>query len=112
MIQERRKISGASLSIDPEAAERTAEEIRQKLQRLRRTLEDLKLSVERTDKFWEGEAGDAHRKSFDKRWRQTEILLGYLEKSVSDFRQINALYMRTEKTAAAEAEELPGDLIP
>lgn len=111
MIQERRKISGASLSIDPEAAERTAEEIRQKLQRLRRTLEDLKLSVERTDKFWEGEAGDAHRKSFDKRWRQTEILLGYLEKSVSDFRQINALYMRTEKTAAAEAEELPGDLI-
>ena len=111
MIQERRKISGASLSIDPEAAERTAEEIQQKLQRLRRTLEDLKLSVERTDKFWEGEAGDAHRKSFDKRWRQTEILLGYLEKSVSDFRQINALYMRTEKTAAAEAEELPGDLI-
>ena len=111
-MQERRKITGAALSLDLEAAERTAEEIRQKLQRLRRTLEDLKLSVERTDKFWEGEAGDAHRKSFDKRWRQTEILLEYLEKSVSDFRQINALYMRTEKTATAEAEELPGDLIP
>ena len=46
-MQERRKITGAALSIDPEAAERTAEEIRQKLQRLRRTLEDLKLSVEK-----------------------------------------------------------------
>ena len=111
-MQERRKITGAALSIDPEAAEKTAEEIWQNLRRLRRMLEDLKLSVEKTDKFWEGEAGNAHRKSFYKRWRQTEILLGYLEKAVSDFRQINALYMRTEKTAAAEAEELPGDLIP
>ena len=97
----------SELQVEPGAAKCTADGMERHIRRLRGAVEGMRRAVNGTEKFWKGEAGEAHRTYFYSRSPGADNCLVELERSVHDLRQIADLYTETERQAEEESERIP-----
>lgn len=99
------------LKTDPDVMRAKAAAVQVKIREMQASFEALENTIRKTQTYWIGEAGDAHRDFFNKTKEEREEILKRLMEDVTDLNQMAAQYSSTEKEVAALSEELPSDVI-
>ena len=71
----------------------------------------LQETVNGTNSYWIGEAGDAHREKYAKQQSKFDEAIRRLTENVTDLRIMAGVYDDTERQALSEAESLIGAVI-
>lgn len=73
--------------------------------------ENLETIINRTDYYWIGEAGDAHRRIYREQKPKIDEMMRRLKEHPADLLAISQTYDTTEREVQAVAAELPADVI-
>lgn len=100
-----------SVRVTPEELYRKAGEVSQHIQRLDSLFSQATKTVERTDYYWIGEAGECHRAKMRSYQDEIEDILQRLTAHVHQLEQIADNYISHEDQAASIAQALPSNVI-
>lgn len=100
-----------SLTVTPEVLRAKAQSVQGRINELQKAFDAMKTQVNKTQNYWIGEAGDAHRESYRNKEADIAENIKRLREEVSDLNEMASVYASTEQTVAAIAEDLPFDVI-
>ena len=100
-----------SLKVDPDVMRNKAALVQEKIRDMQTAFESLENTVRKTQNYWIGEAGDAHREMFFKSEDDREEIFKRLMEDVTDLNQMADVYSTTEREVKEISEELPSDVI-
>lgn len=106
-------LTGTSVSfkVTPEILTAKSTEAAKSVNAMRKHFEELRRLVDKTGKYWIGEAGDKHREMYYGLEEDIEEILRRLGEHPVDLVAIAQKYSDTELQIQQEIEELPGDVI-
>ena len=105
-------ITGAvQIKVDPQLMRSQAEEVRRLGTDMQNRFKELETIMGRTKNYWIGDAGDLHRKIYDERKNDIEMMLKRLREHPDDLMQISANYDEAERVNVSNIAPLPGDVI-
>lgn len=88
-----------------------AEDLQSRVSRLEGAFSEMSRIVGRTQNYWLGEAGEAHRNAFLSRQDKRIEAVLRLAEHVTDLRKMAGVYEEAERGAVEMARSLPGDVI-
>lgn len=97
--------------VESEKLEQAAGEINDRISKLNAAFEGMTEAMNRTQGYWIGEAGDAHRRVFLEQQPRREEVIARLSEQVSDLMQMAGVYVSAEKENVQLAQSLLGDVI-
>lgn len=100
-----------SLTVSTEVMQQKASAVETKIQVMKTAFDSLEQTVHRTENYWIGEAGDAHRDYFAENRPKLEEIIKRLTEHVRDLHQMKEVYAQAERGAEDLAEDLPSDVI-
>lgn len=100
-----------SFKVTPETLTAKSTEVANKVTAMRQHFEELKTAVEKTSKYWIGEAGDMHRSLYQELEDDTEEILNRLSEHPVDLVTIAQQYTDVELKIQQDIQELPGDIL-
>ena len=100
-----------SLLVEPDVLRQKASTAERKIREMQNAFQAMEATVNRTNGYWLGEAGDAHREYFAKKKPDVEEMFKRLMEHVRDLNQMASVYSNVEKEVAALAQDLPADVI-
>lgn len=100
-----------SFKVTPETLTAKSSEVANKVAAMRQHFGELKAAVEKTSKYWIGEAGDMHRALYQDLEDDTEEILRRLSEHPVDLVTIAQQYADVELKIQQEIQELPGDIL-
>ncbi len=83
-----------------------ADEVASLISEVRDRFSSLKTAVDRTNSYWIGEAGNAHRQKYFSSQDQIDEAIRRLNENVTDLRTMAGVYEQAEAQAMSEAEKL------
>lgn len=101
----------SSLLVDPEVMRHKAAAAQKKIQEMQNVFDAMETTVNRTNNYWIGEAGDAHREYFIQKKPEIEEMFKRLNEHVRDLNQMASVYANVEKEVTEISEDLPADVI-
>lgn len=103
--------SAVSLRVTPEILTSKSNEVAQKVNSMRRYMEELRSTIDKTRGYWVGEAGDIHRQMYYALEQDTEEILKRLAEHPVDLVEIAQKYSDVELKIQQIVQELPSDVI-
>lgn len=101
----------SSLTVDPEVMRQKSVTTGSKINEMKKAFEALEVTVNRTNNYWIGEAGDAHREFFNSSKPEIEEMFQRLSEHARELGEMAATYSNTEREVTQISEELPFDVI-
>lgn len=101
----------SSLKVDPDVMRAKAAAVQGKIKEMQNSFEALENTVRKTQNYWVGEAGDAHRDFFNNTEEERTEIFKRLMEDVTDLNQMAAQYSTTESEVLSLSQELPADVI-
>lgn len=83
----------------------------EKIREVRERFERIKGYVDSSRQYWEGEAGDAHRREYQDYQDEIAEALARFQENVTDLRQIAGIYRDVQTEAESFSKDLPVDVI-
>lgn len=99
------------LKVAPDELKDKAGEITRQIQAMEKNWNGLREIVNGSQAYWEGNAGDQHRKLVRDNEDDVQTLLKRLKEHPRDLLEMAGIYIRTEEKAVQTAATLPGDII-
>lgn len=99
------------LRVEPEKLQQTAEGINGRVTKLSAAFDSMREAMNRTNGYWIGEAGDAHRRAFLEQQPRREEILARLSEQAADLLQMAGVYVSVEKENVELTQSLRGDVI-
>lgn len=101
----------STLKVDPEIMKAKAEAVQVRITEMKVSFDEIENTLRKTQSYWIGEAGDAHRELFSKTGEEREEIFKRLAEDVNDLYTMAAQYTATENEIKQLTEELPSDVI-
>lgn len=102
---------GLTVRISTEHLAQASGDISKKVSDLRAAFSDMTEAMNRTGGYWLGEAGEAHRRAYDRLKPHQEEVLKRLQEQVSDLAQIAGIWETAEQEVKEIDLSLPDDVI-
>ena len=100
-----------TVRISTERLAQASGDIGRKVNELKAAFEEMTDVVNRTNSYWLGEAGEAHRKAYQQMQPHQEEVLNRLKEQVSDLIQIAGIWETAEQEIGELNQSLPDDVI-
>lgn len=100
-----------SLTVDPEVLRQKSVTTAEKISKMKKAFEELSATVNKTNNYWIGEAGDAHREFFNSAKPEIEEIFKRLSEHSKELGEMAAVYSNVEREVTQISEELPSDVI-
>lgn len=106
-------IGDVELLVTPDQLNTKAAEVEKKVAKMRERFDSMqRIVMDRSKSYWQGEAGDQHRKNYEEQLSNIESALNRLSEHPGDLRTIAQKYSDTElKIENLVMSELPGDVL-
>lgn len=101
----------SSLTVDPEVMRQKSVTTGNKINEMKKAFEALEATVNKTNNYWIGEAGDAHREFFHSSKPEIEEMFQRLSEHARELGEMAATYSDAERQATQLSEDLPPDVI-
>jgi WXG100 family type VII secretion target len=99
------------LKVAPDVLKGKAQEITQQVNSLSNDWKAMCNVILKSKSYWEGEASDYHRKTFDENKSDVEQILRRLKEHPKDLQVMAGIYTQAEADAAKLASSLPDEII-
>ncbi|MBS6395829.1 MAG: WXG100 family type VII secretion target [Clostridiales bacterium] len=99
------------VKISTEQLAQASGDIGKKVKDLRSAFEEMTDAVNRTNGYWLGEAGEAHRKAYRQMQSGQEEILRRLSEQAVDLAQIAGIWETAEQEVRELNQSLPDDVI-
>ena len=100
-----------TLRVTPEVLIQKAESVSAHVSSVQKHLTAMREAVEHSRGYWNGEAGDAHRRTYEDRQPVLEEILKRFQEHSTDLKLMAQNYIQAEKAAVEIIQELPSDVI-
>lgn len=101
----------SSLTVDPEIMRQKSVAAGGKISEMKKAFEALEATVNKTNHYWIGEAGDAHREFFNSSKPEIEEIFKRLSEHARELGEMAATYSDTERQVTQLSEDLPSNVI-
>lgn len=101
----------SSLKVDPDVMYQKSVTVGKKITEMKRAFDELENTVKKTNNYWVGEGGDAHREFFEASKPEMEQIIQRLSEHSRELAEMAATYANVEKEVAQIAMDLPSDVI-
>lgn len=105
------RMGDATLRVSPEVMYAKAQEAETQLNRMKQSFETMQSMVQGSATYWQGEAGDTHRTTYQTCEKKAEEIFKRLKEHVDDLRLMAAGYEDAERAAVSQIETLSSDVI-
>ena len=102
---------GLVLKVSPEALLSAAQSAQDHIAKLTSVFDSIEQLVSRSQGYWQGDAGDFHRSSYEERREDIALVLGRLKEHPGDLLAMANVYSKAESTAQETASALPADAL-
>lgn len=99
------------IKVETAAMEARADAAQQKIQAVRERFSKIGEIVSNSRSYWEGDAGDAHRREYQEYQEEIEEALLRFQENVTDLRKIAGIYKEAADQTAQLSYDLPSDVI-
>lgn len=96
-----------TLKVSPEEMQAAAAELSGYISNMNECFEAMKRTMDSSDSYWMGEAGNAHRQLYNSQIATIEEIIARYTEHVTDLNTMAGVYSQAEATAQAKADELP-----
>lgn len=103
--------AGLSLKVSPEALKSTAQTAQSRIDKMAQIFDSVGQLVARSQGYWQGEAADVHRKSYEELKADIELALNRLREHPKDLLEMAQVYDTGEQGALELAAALPSDVL-
>ena len=100
-----------TLTVNTDVMRQKAAAVEGRIQEMQNAFASLEETVQRTQNYWIGEAGDAHRAYFEKKKPEIEEALKRLSEHVQDLYEMAAVYDNVVRDVTQISKDLPSDVI-
>ncbi len=100
-----------SIKVTPEVLVSKADEVSIKIEKIASSFSELEKIMTGTESYWQGEAGEIHRKLYKDQKKNMDEIIRRLKEHPIDLRSIAQKYKIVETEAVSLAASLPGDVI-
>lgn len=104
-------MDGITIKVNTAVLEARADAAEKQIRNVENSFETIGEIVNRSANYWEGEAGDAHRREYADYLEDLNEILERFWENVSDLRKIAGIYRENEQAVTAIGNELPSDVI-
>lgn len=104
-------MGSAVIKVTPEVLIQKAEVVKGKISTMQTAFTNMMNTVSKSNSYWVGDAGDAHRKVYKEYEPEITEIFNRLTEHVTDLNAMAGVYSEAEKAVAEVAESLPTDLI-
>jgi len=101
----------STIKVEPEVLKAKAEVVQAKMNEMKKAFDEIENTLRKTQNYWIGEAGDAHREMFYKTKDERDEIFKRFQEDVTDLNTMAAQYIATENEVKQITEELPSDVI-
>jgi len=99
------------IKASPQALHSGAAQVQKTVESMRTRFSNIEEAVNRSSGYWQGDAADAHREAYQEMKGTVDEILARLIEHTGDLKAMAQTYLGAEKMAAAQAAELPSDVI-
>ncbi len=103
--------AGMSLNVSPEALRNAAQTAQGRINKMVQLFDSVEQLVSRSKGYWQGDAGEFHRKSYEDRKEDIALALKRLQEHPGDLLAMADVYDTSESTAREIAAALPSDVL-
>lgn len=100
-----------TIKVNTAVLEARAEGAEKQIRTVENRFEEIGEIVNRSVSYWEGEAGDAHRREYAEYLEDVKESLARFRENVTDLRKIAGIYRENEQANTETSNELPTDVI-
>lgn len=104
-------MAGIQLKVSPDELKNKAGEITKQIQQMERNWNQLCELVNASKVYWEGDAGEQHRKLLKENEKDVQVILKRLKEHPEDLLEMAGIYTSAEEHAAQIANMLPDNVI-
>lgn len=102
---------GIVLKVTPETLVSMANDIEKKISDLQKHFQEIHTDINRTQAFWEGEAGNQHRTQYEEMKGDIDEAIKRMKSRPVSLLQMADLYKETEIQVTGAAQALQADVI-
>lgn len=99
------------LRVSPDELKNKAGEITKQIQQMERNWNQLCELVNASKVYWEGDAGEHHRKLVKENEKDVQLILKRLKEHPEDLLEMAGIYISAEEQASEIANRLPDNVI-
>lgn len=99
------------IKASPQALYGGAADVQKTVTSIRNRFSNIEAAVNRSSGYWQGDAGDAHRASYQEMKETVDEIFARLEEHAADLKSMAQVYIGSEEEAADQSGDLPSDVI-
>lgn len=99
------------IKVETAVLEARADSVQQKIQAVKGRFEKMGEVVSNSCSYWEGDAGDAHRREYQEYRDEIEEALKRFQENVTDLKKIAGIYRDAADATEQLGRDLPSDVI-
>lgn len=103
--------SDVMIKVTPEELYAKSQSISSILAKTQQNFQEMEDVINKTEGYWIGEAGEAHREMFRDMTPHIEEITKRITEHIRDLNEIAGVYQETEREIQEIAEQLPADVI-
>jgi WXG100 family type VII secretion target len=104
--------SDAQLRVTPSELQAKSASVNAISSHMNSQFDDLRTIIERTQAYWSGIGGDAHRKKFRQQQKDVDDMFRRIKEHVTDLQNMAGVYTNAEEDIKSTIQEsLPSDVI-
>lgn len=100
-----------NLKVTPDQLQQKAREVSESVSKMKNDFDKLNSALQSTHSYWKGMAGDQHRKLYQERMEEINVILKSLSEYPTDLLQMAGIYKKSENTNKAVAASLNSNTI-
>ncbi len=104
-------MDGITIKVKTDVLEARAEGARKQIQKVENYFDSIGEMVNRSASYWEGQAGEAHRREYTEYLEEIKESLARFKENIIDLQKIAGIYRQNEQVATEIGSRLPADLI-
>lgn len=102
---------GVEIKVEPDVLDAKAQEVSSAVSQMEQLFNSIQATVDRTQYYWIGEAGNVHRNAFREQKDDIEVILKRLKEHPVDLRKIANTYRTTERDQTNISSQMSSNLI-
>lgn len=100
-----------NLTVDADKLVSRAKSVSETVSRMRKDFENLNNAMTGTKRYWQGRAGDSHRKLYSDQIREIQEILSDMQKYPEDILKMADLYKKYETKNIQTASKLKSNIV-
>ncbi len=101
----------ARILVSESVMEARASDAEQCIRKVKQNFEKIAGIVSGSASYWNGSAGDAHRREFQEYRDETNEAIARLSENVTDLRKMAGIYREAQSQAEQLSRDLPADIV-